>query len=106
MNDEENNMYNQQRLQGKDQIEEYFHELAEERGITLDTCEWDQGREIGNRENHILEITSNGRRIRREFSDERLADYPGRVGNERTNAILNEMILELSEPDENQSSGD
>ncbi|MBC8491618.1 MAG: hypothetical protein H8D42_03570 [Candidatus Marinimicrobia bacterium] len=88
----EHNEYHKQRLKGADQIAEKAHQLARKGGISLESCVWDHGREIVDRDKHTLAISSGGKTARGEFPDEWLADYPGKVGTEKADAVLREMI--------------
>lgn len=92
-----NDVYHQQRIDGARQIIEKANELAQLLGMTLDKCEWDHGQPIVYRRKHILWVASSGKTTTGEFPDEWLADYPGRVGMEKANAVLSEMIRRLRE---------
>jgi hypothetical protein len=84
-----------ERLAGADAITSRAKELANELGIHIIECIWDEGREMADRDSHLLEILTEDRSISGSFSDEQLADYQGKVGTERTEATLGEMIRSL-----------
>lgn len=88
--------YQQQLLEGASQIVEKAYQIAEKAGILLDSCEWDNGQKIADRSIHTLTITSGGKSAEGEFLDDWLADYPGKVGTEKANTVLREMIRLLS----------
>jgi len=87
--------YHEQRLNGARLIAETAAEFAQAQEITLERTEWDLGQAIIRRTNHILSLTAKGQTITGEFPDEWLADYPGRVGTEKANSLLEEMIRQL-----------
>jgi len=88
--------YDQQRTEGADQIIKTAEKLAIEAGIKLQRAEWNSGKLIIEKTNHLLSITANGRTITGQFPDEWLADYPGRAGSEKAKAVLAEMIRKLT----------
>jgi hypothetical protein len=94
---ETHDVYHQQRIDGARQLIEKANKLAKIRGIVLDRCEWDHGQPIVSRAKHILSVLSSGKTTTGEFPDDWLADYPGRVGIEKANAVLSEMIRRLGE---------
>ena len=87
--------YEEQRLEGAGQIIKAAEKLATEAGVKIERAEWDGGKPMAEKANHSLSITANGKTISGQFPDEWLADYPGRAGNEKANAVLSEMIRKL-----------
>lgn len=71
------------------------NELAQKDGLKIDKIEWNHGQPVNSRSNHVLSVTANGKTIKGEFPDEWLADYPGRVGTEKANAVLSGIIHQL-----------
>lgn len=90
-----NARYEEQRSEGARQIIKVAEKLATEAGIKIERAEWDGGKLIAEKDNHSLSITANGKTISGQFPDEWLADYPGRAGNEKANAVLSEIIRKL-----------
>ena len=87
--------YQQQRQEGANLIIQKANQLAQNNGLQIDKIEWNHCQPIVDRANHVLSITANGKTVKREFPDEWLADYPGRVGTEKANAVLSGIIREL-----------
>jgi hypothetical protein len=50
---------------------------------------------MADRDYHLLEILTEDRSISGSFSDEQLADYQGKAGDDRTEATIAEMIRGL-----------
>ena len=90
-----NDKYQSQRLQGAREIIDTVNTFAKEKGFSLDSCVWDEGQEIVERLMHTLTITVGSKLSRGKFPDEWLADYPGKVGTEKTDALLMQMISGL-----------
>lgn len=89
--------YQQQRIGGAKQIIIMAHRLARAANIPLDKLEWDKGQQIVERPIHVLTVTSGVKSVTAEFSDDWLADYPGRVGTEKANHVLAGIIHQLSQ---------
>ncbi len=74
--------------------------LLGERGSNVDSFEFQffSNFELAmvKRDKHILEISSGSKTMTGEFPDTWLADYPGRAGTEKTDALLREMVRRLS----------
>ena len=90
------NAYELQRQEGAQEIINKAHEVATSAGISLDNCVWDNGQELVKRDKHILEISSGRKTMTGEFPDTWLADYPGKAGTEKTDALLRKMIRHLA----------
>lgn len=90
-----NKRYEEQRSEGAEQILKRAKQLAADAGIKIEKAEWDGGKPIAEKDNHSLSVTANGRTVSGQFPDEWLADYPGRAGNEKANAVLSEIIRKL-----------
>lgn len=84
--------YHKQRLEGAHLIIKKAEEMAKELNISIDKIEWDKGATIRDRESHILTVTSGSRMIQEKFSDESLADFPGKVGTESTTKKIRKII--------------
>ena len=89
--------YGEQRKKGALDIAALARTTAEEANITIVKCAWDNGQEMNEKSKHVLVLTSNENCVEAEFSDEQLADYPGRVGTEHTDSIILKMIRHLSD---------
>lgn len=85
-------IYQQQRREGAALIAKKARELARAQGFVIEHIEWDQGQPIQDRTKHLLAVTVGGKTLTGEFPDEWLADYPGRVGTEKADAMLASMI--------------
>jgi hypothetical protein len=90
MNEQE---YAAQRGAGAEQIIAKLRELAKEQGIEIDAATWAHG---APNVDHALTISADGRMAIATFADEQLADYPGRVGTARTDAMLRELVQQLT----------
>ena len=91
-----NDEYQEQRIEGAKQIIEKAKDLAKDFGLTAINCEWDHGQKISSKVAHSLSIKSGGKQVTGKFPDEWLADYPGKAGNEKGNALLTGMVRQLS----------
>lgn len=91
----EKNEHHSQRVQGAREIIGKAKNFAKEKGLSMDSCVWDEGQEIVERLMHTLTITSGTKLSRGKFPDEWLADYPGKAGSEKTDALLMQMITGL-----------
>ena len=87
--------YQQQRQEGAKLIIQKANQLAQNDNLKIDKIEWNHGQPIIDRANHVLSITANGKTVKDEFPDEWLADYSGRVGTEKANAVLSGIIHQL-----------
>lgn len=90
-----NDTYQQQRQEGARLIVQKGNELAQHHDIKLDKIEWNGGQPIARRTGHVLAATANDKTVTAEFPDEWLADYPGRAGTEKANAVLSEIMRQL-----------
>lgn len=88
--------YKQQRLEGARLIIEKAKEIALEAKVSLDKIKWDFSAPIVERDFHVLMIISGNRNIQERFSDESLADFPGKVGTEITVKKIKNMIHALN----------
>lgn len=89
------NIYDKQRLDGARLIIDKAIELAKSKEITFQITEWDHGQAISHKAEHTLSLTAKEKTVSGKFPDEWLVDYPGRVGTEKANARLSEMINQL-----------
>lgn len=87
--------YDQQRSEGASMIESKLREFAKHEGIDVVSCVWNKGRPIQERDTHELVASTGPKNQSAEFSDEQLADYPGRVGTEHTEAMIREVVRRL-----------
>lgn len=86
---------NEERHNGSIQIIERLKEMAQEEAVEITRCVWNGGGSILNRERQSLEVTTRDGSITVAFSDEQVADYPGRTGTERTEAMLRDVLRRL-----------
>lgn len=92
-----NDSYRQQRLEGARLIIEKIKEIALEAKVSLNKIEWDSNAPIADRAFHTLMIISGNKSIQEKFSDESLADFPGKVGTESTIKKIKSMIHALKD---------
>ncbi len=85
--------YATQRRAGSEQIIAKLREFAKERNIEIDAATWAPGAPAVD---HPLAVSADGKIATARFADEQLADYPGRVGTERTDAMLRELVQRLA----------
>ena len=88
-------VHDAERLAGADAITSRANDLASELGIHIVEFIWDEGREMADRDYHLLEILTEDRSMSGSFSDKQLADYQGKAGDDRTEATIAEMIRGL-----------
>jgi len=88
--------YAYQRLRGAKAIITEALTTAQKFELANITCIWDDGREIADSPAHILVISSGATSVRGSFTDEELADFPGKVGTESTKQKLHAMLYSLS----------
>lgn len=88
--------YDEQRRKGAAQLLDQLKVLAQEAGVELVLCEWDGGELIDGREKHELVAGTKSSHARAEFSDEQLADYPGKAGTGAAEAMLRELVRSLT----------
>ncbi len=86
------NSYHHQRIEGSHLIIEKVKEIALKSNIVLNKIEWNRGNPIAERDFHILEIVAGRKSIKERFSDESLADFPGKAGTENTIKKIRKMI--------------
>lgn len=89
------NDYHEQRRLGAQEIVAMIRVTAHEAGLADIHCEWDYGHPMVERDNHILNLFFGKCSCQDTFSDEELADFPGKVGTERTKAKITAMIKTL-----------
>lgn len=87
--------YDEQRKQGAQKIAARAKAIAIESNISIIKCEWDNDQEISDIAVHKLVLGSDQNSIEVEFSDEQLADYPGKAGTERTDSTIREAVRHL-----------
>ena len=89
--------YEEQRANGASQIIARVKELAQQGDVEIDTCEWDGGGPVVKHARHELVVKAkNEKSASAIFSDEQLADHPGKVGTAATEAMLREMMRHLA----------
>lgn len=82
-----------QRRAGAEQIIARLREFAKERNIEIDAATWTHGAPAVE---HTLAVSTDGKIAIARFADEQLADYPGQVGTERTDAMLRELVQRVA----------
>jgi hypothetical protein len=87
--------YKKQRLEGSKQIVAKLRELAKDRGFEIESIVWNRDGSLDERAAHELAISARGKSIIVKFSDEQLADYPGRVGTAKTDAMVRNIVADL-----------
>lgn len=87
--------YDQQRARGAEQIEGKLRDLAKHEGVEIKFMRRDGGGPIMRHNEHDLVVSTSTKTQTAKFSDEQLADYPGRVGTAHTEAMLREIVRRL-----------
>lgn len=87
--------YDDQRALRAEQIVERLKALAKERGVEITDCGWDDRGGVIEHARHELAANTKSKSVTATFSDEQLADYPGKVGTGATEGMLREMVNRL-----------
>ena len=96
--------YQAQRIRGSIEIIDFAKTIALNNQIDVGRFEWDNGRDIVDRDVHIFRVYVDGEARDVEIGDAALADYPGQVGTEETDRRVRELILSFKKTDEIQSA--
>lgn len=89
--------YEKQRHGDASQIIERLRQVAKDRSLELTNCVWNGSGPLAGRESRTLAVETRNSSTSMRFSDKQLADYPGRTGTEKTEAMLQELVRRLQE---------